>query len=323
MTMTISEETQSTLFKKAQNMLDDLAKFYMEAEGIKFDIKVSHDQMNKLKGKERIFVDNNPYFIQLLNHKKKLIKTKPRTVNYSCKFKVSKHNQEGFRQLEDTIKTGGDLNKYLSKLIDNGAISDGMLDGFGCKHFHLGTHIDQSSNKIQRTKDVAIALVNESEVFFVLVKPHGKGHGLIWGEKDIIEIIHAERPDLIQHAKSRFINIHSHNQAAAEIIERRRARVNESIVIDEKTAYLPINGGNTLGGLSMDLTIHYLDHSKSIFKILCNLYMIWNEYVLDPSCMFENSNLQYDSDGLVTLHLDFQTIKGNRVELEDKLGFKL
>ena len=75
--------------------------------------------------------------------------------------------KKGFDRLKEKLINGEDVNAYLSKssIIANSV--DGMLDNFGIKHFHLGEMV--KNDFIERTGEIALGLVTDSEVFLLLV----------------------------------------------------------------------------------------------------------------------------------------------------------
>lgn len=205
-----------------------------------------------------------PYFIQYLNYRSKLVIAKPRKVVLSKQFSISPENEKGFDILKEKLINGENVNAYLSKssIIANSV--DGMLDNFGIKHFHLGEMIE--NNFIKRTGEIALGVVTDSEVFFVVSKQHGKGHGDIWYEKDVLEIIHKENPKLIEHCKVKYaIDISPVVSDTKDIKSDRNSNVNSAISLDDGSAYMPYNLGQTLAGFSVNHTIYMLNISRSIF----------------------------------------------------------
>lgn len=251
------EEKQNEIFAMCNKLINDWAIHTMQEMGVQFDVN-----------------SNNAPYLQLLNHQKKLIQPKPRKVSYAANFKVSDENSEGIKNLVASIENGDDVNKYLSKLIFKGNISDGMLDHFGCKHFHLGN--EQVGDFIKRTGEIALAFVTDDEIFFIETKLHGKDHALIWYEDNVIRILHNERPDLIKKFKAKYMKNISPSPSNPEDLKKMRdINVNNYVVIDNETAYAPINLGNTLGGLGIEFTQLYIAHAKSIFN---TIYKTLNDF---------------------------------------------
>ena len=195
--------------------------------------------------KENIDYDESgevPYFIQYLNYRSKLVIAKPRNVVLSKQFSISPENKKGFDRLKEKLINGEDVNAYLSKssIIANSV--DGMLDYFGIKHFHLGEIV--KNDFIKRTGEIALGLVTDSEVFFVVSKQHGKGYGYIWYETDVLEVIHKEKPDLIKHCKvENMIDISLTISDTKDIKSLRDLNINSAITLDDGSIYMPLNLG--------------------------------------------------------------------------------
>lgn len=208
-----------------------------------------------------------PFFVQYLNYLSKLISSKPRRVNKARNFEVTPENNDGFMELVNAFESGLDINPYLSKGILNAKTIDGMLDNFGVKHFHLGNELEDKFFK--RTGEIALAIVTNDEIFFIASKQHGKGHGDIWYEKDVIEIVHEERPDLIEHCKvSMFEKLSNDISDTNDIKNLRNANLNTAITLDDGTSYMPFNLGQSLAGFSVMFSVKMINVAKDIHSLI-------------------------------------------------------
>lgn len=245
----------------------------------KCDIAINEWAISQMQQKSVKFSrnsDNSPY-CQYLNYLSKLISTKPRAVSQSSKFNIDDAYIDGFNNLKSDIVQGKDINPYLSKLINVAKKSDGMLDHFGCKHFHLGNELENNGVFVERTGPLAIGFVTNDEIFFIDVKTHTKDQDdTLWYEQDVIEIIHQERPDLIERFKvTGFKDISPKFDTPEQIKAMRDINVNTHIVIDNTTAYAPMNLGNTLGGLGIQLTMNYINTKKAMAQAI---YSFLNDF---------------------------------------------
>lgn len=325
----ISVEAQHQLYDISQVILNDLAKSYLVQNKIKYSDKTTikfkpFSFLKKFSLSKRFSLFQLPpsYFLQLLNHQSKLIHQRPRRVSFSSQFKITQENKGGFSALVKDIESGADLNKYLSYGIYKAQQSDGMLDHFGCKHFHLGI---QSKGKIKRTQEIAIAFINDDEVFFILSKPHGKGFSLVWGESDIVEILHQERVDLISHAEIKTLkDISATPLMSREYIQSRRLKLNQPIVL-QKTMYAPINGGNSAIGLGFQLSLVQINVEKYIFRKLCQLYVSYNDMFKKDFLNQSHDNmfsLVECEDGIINLKIKLDGNEGT-CGLQEPLSFRL
>ena len=211
-----------------------------------------------------------PFFIQYLNYQAKLVRSTSRKITCSKEFSVSPENQKGFDNLCNMLATGENVNEYLSKLSLSANRIDGMMDNFGIKHFHLGDTIENGF--IKRTQEIALGLVTDKEVFFILSKNHGKGHGNIWYEKDVLEILHKQRPDLIEHCKvTHMENLSNPISNTKDIKNLRDGNINTPITLDDGTSYMPFKLGQTMAGFSIMHTIKMQSIAGEIYRLATNI----------------------------------------------------
>lgn len=211
-----------------------------------------------------------PFFVQYLNYLSKLISSNPRTVEKARNFEINPENYDGFMELVNGFELGLDINPYLSKGILSAEKVDGMLDNFGVKHFHLGNEIE--NNFFKRTGEIALAIITDDEVFFIASKQHGKGHGDIWYEKDVIEIVNEERPELIEHCKvSMFEELSNDISDTGDIKNLRDANVNTTITLDNGTSYMPFNLGQSLAGFSAMFSVKMINVAKDIHSLISTI----------------------------------------------------
>jgi hypothetical protein len=256
--------------------------------------------------KENIDYDESgevPYFIQYLNYRSKLVIAKPRNVVLSKQFSISPENKKGFDRLKEKLINGEDVNAYLSKssIIANSV--DGMLDNFGIKHFHLGEIV--KNDFIERTGEIALGLVTDSEVFFVVSKQHGKGYGDIWYEKDVLEKIHKEKPNLICKVEN-MIDISSIISDTKDIKFYRNSNINGAITLDDGSATIPFNLGQSLAGFSISYTMKIQYIAKNIFNLANKLLKNSDSIEVTKFDLTEEGELKF---------LEFKLWNGNKYVL--------
>lgn len=138
----------------------------------------------------------NSSFLQLMNLNHLLIADIPRKISFSKKFKLPPKYEEGFQLLSKKCESGtGGLFQHQSRKLFKGNAIDLMFCDFGIHHLHLGVEEDLKHKRMmQGTEEVVFAYLNEEEIFFIKIANHGE-----WHLKNNLEILHRERPDLIQH----------------------------------------------------------------------------------------------------------------------------
>lgn len=270
----------------------------------------------ELQKKQIKFNDKISPFIQLQNYLSRVIPKKNRKVVISESFVVSDENRNGFEMLRTAIAKGNDINKYLSKLTTNAEFADGLFDYYGCVHFHLGENLEYDkkvkSEFYERTCEVALAIVTDTEVFFIEAKPHGKDYPETWTSLSVLEIVHQEKPYLI--IKNKVLNmddispkISSHDQIQA----LRDNGYSFAVTLSDGSSYMPAK----LGPVSLALPNenkkkrqpqYSAMHMMHQIQCSTDLHRIINEFLFKfkimNNCTITNVKI-YDlaSDNLKTL----------------------
>lgn len=197
--------------------------------------------VNEIKARNLKFDPKAPAYMQLSNYLSKLIKKKPRAVTTSKNFNVPDGQLIGYQNLVQRIENGEDVNIYLSKKINNLMFSDRFLDDYGCVHFHLGEML--VGKYIERTGPVALAFVTEDEIFFIETKHHGKDP-YIWSNKNVLEILHRERPHFISKNKVTALkDISPKISNEEEIKNLRNDGYGFGVTLDDGSVYMPAKSG--------------------------------------------------------------------------------
>lgn len=215
--------------------INDWAVFELQKKQIKFNDKISP-------------------FIQLQNYLSRVIPPKNRKVSISESFVVSDENKNGFEMLKTAITEGNDINKYLSKLTTNAEFADGLFDYYGCVHFHLGENLEYDekvkSEFYERTCEVALAIVTDTEIFFIEAKPHGRDYPETWTSLSVLEIAHQEKPYLIIKNKvTNMVDISPRISAPNDIQNLRNNGISFAVTLSDGSSYMPAK----LGPVSMAL----------------------------------------------------------------------
>lgn len=222
------------------------------------------------------YSSNNLYFTQLQNFLSKEIKLKPRKFSISNSFKVPDEHKSNFDELCSEILQGNNLNEYLSRATNDASYNDDFLNLYGLHHFHF---------KKSRSGYLALALVNDSEVFFVEVKQHGNKDKYVWTSKSVLEILHKERPDLISHLKANTLNYSMSGISKDEDIKSLQInRYSFFIALEDGSIYLPsklgkVSTGNDSKYVTVSDYLVFLGISRSIeSKVTNHLIEYQKEY---------------------------------------------
>ena len=156
---------------------------------------------------------------------------------------------KGLEILEEKIRKGEDLNTHLSSRITDPTKPDGLLDHWGIKHLHLGKAIDARTSRIERTKNVLLCRIDENNVYFIKVAPHGLGVDEPWYEKELLEIIHKNWPESIEFAKVRGAeSVEPQVEDKEDIRALRHANLVTMMAMQDGTVYMPPGFGTTGDG---------------------------------------------------------------------------
>ena len=126
---------------------------------------------------------------------------------------------------------------------------------------------------------------------------HGQGHGSIWYEKDVLEIIHEERPDLIEKFKFKYLHsISPETTEPTDIKKLTKNNVTFPITLDDGTTYFPPIIARTTQGYPLECTNQYIQLPQA-------LKALWDMDILE----LQNEGYEFIS-GRVT-NFEFTTAK--------------
>ncbi|UNH29330.1 hypothetical protein MNY64_18195 (plasmid) [Moellerella wisconsensis] len=191
--------------------------------------------------------NNGYFFFQYMNFIERNISNRSRKILESSRFEIPIENKKGYEQLKKEIIAGNDINSYQSNELFNPQFVDKLFNFEGLVHLHLGEKLTLNKSKtrtyIERTKNVAIALITDEKVYFISVQPHGKGYGnKTWVNKEYLEVLAIEFPEII---KNRIIKEEGDNFDFETIRKCRDLGINYSTKVNELETYrnLPVMVG--------------------------------------------------------------------------------
>jgi hypothetical protein len=178
---------------------------------------------------------------------KRIIPT-PRKVEVSDVLDIPTDFQKGFENIKRTAIAGGDLNKFLSRLINDVSHNDAMLNHWGIHHFHLGTQIE-TDGFVQRTGPLLFARVTNEVVYFINVMQHGD-----WSQQYSIHILHRNWPESLEDY--RLYNVRGEkNLSDLQISTLWGKSCNFHLEMDDGTVYSSPGGGVMASGISAKAVI--------------------------------------------------------------------
>ncbi len=183
--------------------------------------------------------DNTMRFLNAYN--RRIPSAKPRSVHESQELAIPAEFRADYEALIALIKAGGDLKPYLSRHIAKRKRpdwNDGLLNSWGIQHLHF---------RSEGTDHLLFCVVTESEVFLIQVLPHVEEQ---WVNTQLIQILHDNWPATIARAK------HSGLKPETFPVSKRQSlrsyNVNFPVTVADGTVYLPLTGGTTAAGDSVE-----------------------------------------------------------------------
>lgn len=248
------------------------------------------------------------------------IEKKPRKLSTSSNFSVPKESLEGYEILKKAITKGDNLQPFLTKNISSVCIQDKFLYDFGLYHFHLGRFFEKDYKGnvfIERSKNVALAVVRDDEIFMVSIEDHNKNSNpKIWSDTKYIETIHSDRPDLISNFKILGLSGSVKTSDEDRLILRKK-NANSSILLKDGTVYSSLmsplmSSGNSLKAvMAIDYKIRFLNdvvddiHSNEmflkVFFLINESFKLYVTFINIGRDSFEVSFVALNSFGKVIL----------------------
>lgn len=184
------------------------------------------------------------------------ISNKPRQIEISNQLQAKQltgNTKLALEKIFERAKTGNSLNRYLSKKILIPKYNDLLLYDWGIHHLHLGLTLDNLDPRfISRTNELLYVRVQESKLYCIDILSHDSVYG--FAEKNLIQIIHENWPDLI--SSHIVIDNGSHiDLSSCDIHRLRESHVNTFVSTSDGTNYSPPGGGYASNGSSLNVTI--------------------------------------------------------------------
>ncbi|MCM0755615.1 hypothetical protein M7784_10200 [Desulfovibrio aminophilus] len=191
------------------------------------------------------------------NFQRRSIPLCPRAILESSEFHCPSEHAVGYLALKEKLITGQNANPYLSKRLRDVHYNDPLLNDWGIHHFHLGTDLDQSGF-VERTKKLLFAFVTNHKVYCINIYDH-----LSWCNKDIMNVLYNNWPDLFEHKIIKGISPSVFDDD--EYISTFRKSGIMSPIRFGNSMYAPLGGGLTTAKTSVRATL-YANRYISVIK---------------------------------------------------------
>ena len=186
---------------------------------------------------------------------------RPRKIHSAKTFLCPPEFENGLKNLKKAIVEGNSLKPYLSRRSDHIAdeqFYDNLLSDWNIHHFHLGTTM-RSDGFIERTGSLLFATLDNANFYEIAIMDH-KDH---WTEKELLETINSNWPELINKFVFKSISIQS-NFTKDNIKKFRKKGIQSLVKLADGKVLSPLGGGYSTDGTPMDV-IQKSDYMK--FKL--------------------------------------------------------
>lgn len=161
--------------------------------------------------------------------------------------------------ISSTSLAGESLVRFMSTKVEYSDSEDQLYAAWKVVHLHLdptpskkSAHQTKLVHFSQRTGPILFAYFDRDGLYLIDVLPHGKQHPIVWCNRDFVEIIHRNWPDVIarfQMKNARLAKDHKDSIATTEeIAEARKKGFSVIMVMDDGTSYFPFGGGMSGAG---------------------------------------------------------------------------
>lgn len=154
-------------------------------------------------------------------------------------------------RLHRLLVEGANVNAFLSTGIGREKARDRLLWHYGMHHLHLCSET-RADGFVKRSDHLLFAIVAPEDAYFVDVRPHPPPRSIEWSSQELLRIVHANWPELIE--ANVLHGILGTEVMDGEIHELRQKNVNSAVQIDGKTI-APPGGGMAGDGSSMLCTL--------------------------------------------------------------------
>lgn len=273
-------------------------------EEISFDVvlkSVNDWAKIELERRNLTFDDKLSLFMQLQNYFSKIIPSKPRKVSCSQHFNISQDYHNDYEKLKLKIIKGDDINSFLSRKLNKSFSVDGLLDHYGCHHFHF---------KESGTGLIALAVVTEDEIFFIDCKLHGWAYPQTWTDTNVLEILDQERPDLMRCIKYPYQN-NDPKLTPQNIMDLRNNGYNFFVNLDS---------GDTYGSTNYGSLWHANKYKRLSVKHFDRLNFLVREIQYAVNLFISKKNERYD---FKIENLEILDLESEDYKVFDKFKLKL
>ena len=184
-------------------------------------------------------VKDDDFVLAYLNFFRRRVSSGKRVMYLSDCFKCPDSLCKAWRKFRCCVEDGNDIAIYQSKQIVDLTKKDILLNDWGIYHFHLGEELDKGW--IKRTDELVFAIVKPDAFYTIGIFKHGD-----WTNKDLLEIVHRNWPELLKRFRCRSLNVESLDNDKMKIL--RKKGYNFFVRMEDGTSYSPPGYGHVATG---------------------------------------------------------------------------
>ena len=156
------------------------------------------------------------------------------------------------------LSEGENVNGFLTKGIEHATGNrrkDKLLWDFGMHHFHLSKQFE-ATGFVVRSNYLLFAIVNQSNAYFVDIRPHTDPKNYQWVRQGLLGIVNLNWPEIVE---SRILRgVEGTKLSDEELYELRRKNVNHAPKLGDNTI-MPLGGGMMADGSSTMCRINAME----------------------------------------------------------------
>jgi hypothetical protein len=247
--------------------------------------------------------DAERLLLRVLNLESKTLSANPRRVHFSAEFETQRAaltvvEKVALRDIIREFENGDDVNAHLSKASVDTKITDQLLAHWGIHHIHISNWKDKPGDYFYaRTGPLIFALVGRSDVYFLEIYPHGKGHAETWTRQELLKTVEKNWPALLDCVELNDAIDLGRDSTDQDLIDLRKANINVSTKVAGRIVG-PLGGGVMGDGTPLRQKVRAMKTIKAISELENDLETHRTEIA--------------ESLGFSPADLDFQLVAGKK-----------
>lgn len=161
--------------------------------------------------------------------------------------------QVGLDCIVADLHSGCALGPFFSRQWLNLESNDILFNDWRVRHMHLGGRKLDSDGFVQRTKPVLFVYLTRQEAYLIDVMEHGKTNPTVFAETRIVEILNANWPHIIDHARAPGVSeLYPNDTHSRWFLSRRKKgpRLSLGVEASDGPVFTSIGGGYMMDGRS-------------------------------------------------------------------------